>query len=267
MRLQRRSALIGMGVLLMAHALGAADAYDTWEECGPVQVIAGTDAVWVFVEVEQLVHLPGLFVSAPNRVIANRQVVLIADRSGRVNRIPVSIRNGATFHPNCSRLFVHDGRPHLLLSASATNQRSVFRWNSDHFELLPLNESEQLMRQTPLRDGKEFGAPKWAGDDGWSRLLAGRDPFFFLENLEEKHERGLTKPTFKWDEKEFELVVKDDAENSELCLRVSQTAPLRDELVVKYDSTRRRITSREFREIEEAAQQHGHPKDQVIPER
>ncbi|MEZ6184013.1 MAG: hypothetical protein R3F62_03265 [Planctomycetota bacterium] len=146
----------------------------SWEELGSIQVLAGPDEAWVFVQVDRVVVLQDPLASAPRRTIGHRQAVAVIERDGDTRVIPVARPNGVTFGSYLTRAFRDQGRVCLLEDESLGQRRSVFVWEVDRFRLLPLDESEALLSAT----GLDALGPSdlWAAVDartaanGWSFL-------------------------------------------------------------------------------------------------
>jgi hypothetical protein len=239
--------IVSAGVLVTTFALAldhSSDPYRTWVQPGLVQAFAGRNEVWLFVDMERWVHIPGRFVSAPNRPVSSVQQVIVVDRNGVKRRISVSVPYGDIFHFK-DRFFLYQG-------PSATTDRCVFEWDEDHFELLPRDGSEALLEAGGLREVRAGGLEQLTNADGWNRLLRERWG-------------SPARTTFEWDEHTFALVIQQgDSATAELYLRCTSPKRAWDVVVAEYDTAEKTLTRGEADQLFEKARetrQRGHPRN------
>ena len=147
--------------------------YETWQSIGPVQVLGGPDEVWVFAERSITVRLPGRLVEAPVRTAGHDQEVVVFDGAGEKLRIKIP-GTGPTFHPNLGRILRRADDFYLVHEESLNYYASVFRWSKDHFDLLPLPESEKWLKETGLAEARSEEVhdrfDRITKESGWKHL-------------------------------------------------------------------------------------------------
>lgn len=172
--------LLGLAGLLCcgltsAWSSGIGQTITTWEQLNSVQVIAGPGEMWLFLEVDRMVHLPGALVSAPVRSVGHRQAVAVVQANGQARRVVVAQDNGASIHSNLGHIFHQGDRVYLLADASMGTRRSVFLWRGDRFELMPMAEGDGFLRANALSDLSAAqinpGLDALTASSGWQPLL------------------------------------------------------------------------------------------------
>ncbi len=132
--------------LLQAWAIGLGQDSLTWQTVGAVQLLAGPDELWVFVEVDRLVRHPGPLAEPPIVAYGHAQAVAVVTSSGHVRVVPVHPDDGPSFNANLGG-FVHlDGRLHLLVGPHMGADSGLLRWEEPIFVGLPPRESIALLR-------------------------------------------------------------------------------------------------------------------------
>ncbi|MGD9040181.1 MAG: hypothetical protein PVH82_11145 [Desulfobacteraceae bacterium] len=156
--------------------------YKSYFTPGPVQAIGNKNRLWIFLEFPRVVHHPKSSCSwdAPSVYPEGHfQEVLIFNRTGLLKRSRVSLESGVTFHPNISEIFAgHDGM-YLRKGQSASYRRSIFRWKTDHFELLPFSASEQIFLSLGISENSRENYPKASNafealtvKNGWEKVFS-----------------------------------------------------------------------------------------------
>lgn len=146
---------------------------EIWEQVGPVQVLGGPDEVWVFAEKDVMIANPSYLASPTYVNIGHYQTVVVFDAKGEKKSFVIS--NGPSFHPNFGPIFRRADGFYLVHGESMGQYRSVFRWSKDHFELLPIEESENWLKQNNLDATRlpEFdpAIDQITVRNGWKHLL------------------------------------------------------------------------------------------------
>lgn len=150
---------------------------EIWEQVGPVQVLGGPDEVWVFAEKDVMITNPS-FLASPTYVnIGHYQTVVVFDAKGEKQRF--SISKGPSFQPNFGPIFRQADGFYLIHGESMGQYRSMFRWSNNHFDLMPLEESESWLKEMGLGSVRlpEFdpAIDQITEANGWKHLL--RDAF------------------------------------------------------------------------------------------
>lgn len=135
-----------------AWSTGAGKQSTTSELFDSVQVIAGPEELWLFLEVDRLVCRPGAFVDPPIVSVGHRQIVVIVSADGAAKRIVVGHANGVSFHENLGRVFRHRDGIYLYQGRSMNTRESVFVWTIDRFQLMSIADGDDLLRQNGLAD-------------------------------------------------------------------------------------------------------------------
>ena len=169
--------------------------YSTFQRCSGVQFLASPHELWCFIEVDRVVIRPSPLASPRGLALGHHQEVLVVSDSGDVRRIPVSIPDGVTFHPNISHIFRLGDEFYLYQGFSMNTHRSVYKWDQDHFDLLPLHESEALLKQHSLDefDPAEDAVERIQLAEKWSKVFKDRGSFVEFD------------PTFEWNETQFQI--------------------------------------------------------------
>ena len=124
----------------------SAKSYESQFAFGPYQVLGNNDELWLFLDFPRMVKRPGSFWDTPRVIPIGRfQEVVVLDDNGLKKRIRVSMKNGVTFHSNISHIFVYNENIFLHMGESMFSLNSIFRWDKDHFELLPFQKLEELV--------------------------------------------------------------------------------------------------------------------------
>jgi hypothetical protein len=215
---------------------------------GPIQVIVGPEEAWCFVEIDRVVHRPGPLVEPPNITMGHVQELIIFTPQGIKRRIPISIHNGVTFHPNISYIFCLDGEFYLYEGFSMLTQRSVYKWQDDHFELLPLAESEALLKAEQLDNQDPAEIEQVPRSNGWHRAFHDRGWFF-------------EPARFEWAGRSFEIAKIDEEKLVRLEVRSLGEQPWSSDLV-QFDASPVTLSRKEHASLWEEPEQSGHPRGQ-----
>ena len=155
----------------------------------------------------RVVYNPDPIASPTNYALGHLQEVLVVSETGKVSRIPISIPEGVTFHPNISSILRVDDDFYLYQGFSMNTHRSVYKWETDHFRLLPLGESEAFLRDRSLSgvDPADDAIDQIPLSADWKRVF---------------HDAYLYESAFEWNGGRYELecAVSDDNETASLNL-------------------------------------------------
>lgn len=222
--------------------------YETWHQLGHFQVLGGADEVWVFAEKDVMIKIPGVLVSAPVRKVGHYQEVIVFDTKGERQRIVIP-EMGPTFHTNIGRVFREADGFYLIQGQSMNHLRSMFRWSKDHFELMPLEESEEWLKKVGLASNKlpEFdpAIEKITEANGWKHLFDG------------KAQRFIDEGAFTWNGTRLKIKADEDAVTTLRIVSTDQDRPLKID-VVTLDPTKKRISRKEANEMSKDYWDTGH---------
>ena len=217
-----------------------------------VQILAGPDEMWFFIEVGHVVGRSDLLASPRSWMLDHHQEVLVVSESGAIRRIPISVPEGMTrgvmFHPNISHIFRIGNDTYLFEDFSMNTHRSLYQWRNNHFALLPLDESESLLKKHSLNivgpDDDTVNENQLA--EGWSNVF--KDTGYLFES------------TFKWKGHRFELAIINRSENISLQLRRLDQPWTAD--LITFDGTLKTLSRSEFDTLWERFERHqkGHPR-------
>ena len=213
--------------------------YETWYAIGPVQVLGGPDEVWVFAEKSVVIRIPGRFVEAPIRTNGHHQEVVVFDANGPKERIVIP-EMGPTFHTNIGKVFRQADGFYLIQGQSMGYHRSMFRWSKDHFELMPLEESEAWLKKQGLDANKipEFdpAIDKITEANGWKHLYGDKAQLLTHEG------------PFAWKDLRMKFKVERDAMTKYRIVSTDQDKPLELD-VLAFDPARKQISRQESDEM------------------
>lgn len=180
--------------LLYLWAIGLFGTHTTWHQLGPIQIVGGPYEAWCFVEVRRMVRRPGVLVEPKVINLGHSQEVIAFTPDGMKERIAISIQDGVTFHHNIGRVFWLNEAFYLFQGFSMNVHRSVYRWRGDQFELLPLAESEELLKMHGLDASGPQDIEPFPDFDGWERVFADRG-------------RLITQNEFAWKRMTFRIEI------------------------------------------------------------
>ncbi len=161
--------------------------YQTIYQPSYIQVLAGPSEIWIFLEIQVFakpidpppepwpasspmvsIHFAerGVFSTAAGG--GRFQEVIVVGTSGFRRRIPLSIKNGVTFHDNLSYIVRLQDGIYLFKDESLYKRPTFFRWEEDHFERLPLQENNAFIEAHGMTGLRVFEQKKIL--DGLSRL-------------------------------------------------------------------------------------------------
>lgn len=217
-------------------AYGSLKPCEIWERVGPVQVLGGPDEVWVFAEKDVMITNPG-FLASPNVVnIGHYQTVVVFDATGEKQRF--SISKGPSFEPNFGPIFRQEDGFYLIHGQSMGQYRSMFRWSEDHFDLMPIEESEQWLRKVGLDSTRlpEFDSKidQITLENGWKHLSG------------EEFEAAIEDEEFSWNGTRFKCEVVDNGTRFRIAF-ADQVQPF-DVTIFDLDPVRKKISRQKSRE-------------------
>ncbi len=243
------------GVLLFVGAIcigtGVFQPYLTWDRCGPIQIVAGPDEAWCFLQVDHVVLRPGSLASPPSITMGHFQEVVVLSKSGSEKRIRGSIPDGVSFHPNSYYIFRRNDDFFLYESFSMNTHRSVYKWRDDHFDLLPLDESESILRSEDLHTIDPIEVDQLPRHSGWERISHDRGWLWF----------SLDPAKFRWQGRTFEIHHIEEKNVAKVRIRCLGESPWQEDLL-QYDSTRRELSRKQYQALRDRPQQRGHPRVQ-----
>jgi hypothetical protein len=215
------------------------EAYEMWYAIGPVQVLGGPDEVWVFAEKSVMIRVPGWFVEAPIRTNGHHQEVVVFDAKGEKDRCIIP-ELGPTFHTNIGRIFRQADGFYLIQGEFMGYHRSMFRWSKNHFELMPLEESEDWLKKVGLDAKKvpEFdpAIDKISAANGWKHLY------------EDKAQLVIEEGAFDWKDLRLRFKVERDAVTKYRVVSTDMKKPLEID-ILGFNPVKRQITRKETKEM------------------
>jgi hypothetical protein len=204
---------------------------------GPIQVLGGPDEIWVFMERNILAARTGW--SDYYLRIACDQEVIIFRASGEKKRISIPDGKEVTFHENMSRVFRHNNDLYLLRGASGGWHGSLFKWENDHFELMPLESYYDFVKANGLDENiAQFdpGLDRLTEQGGWTHLCGDVDwimaPF-----------------TFTWNGQEFEIEDERQPGDTKVHIRSLGLERQWEEVLLQFDPTPIEITRDEYERL------------------
>lgn len=217
--------------------------YFSWYAVGPVQVVGDSSEIWLFLEFDRQVSKSGYVYDAPNTYpVGHFQEVWIFERGGEVRRFDVGKDAdvaGVTFHPNNTRIFVHNNELYLYAFGSMDYKGSLFKWSykSNQFELLPYQE----IYFDSINNNDSYGVIIEALDSltlgsGWDLIYT---------------HTSIVGSAFKWNESDVEIKVIEDGEYFVL----DMVGPF-ETVSAKYRKDSRQINQREFIQLPQEAKGH-----------
>lgn len=230
--------VVAAGYFLLS-SLGVGQPYRSWHAVGPIQVIGGPEEAWVFVEKNIVAERPGWGEHRALRVGCNQQVVIIT-AEGVKSRISIPDGTEVTSHKNISRIFRQNDELYLLRGESMGRNGSLFKWETDHFNLLPLPSHDEFLKVHGL---DKSNAPVFEpAIDGlteksrWKHLCVGVDWI-------------LAPFTFTWNGQRFEI--KDDRQPGTTNVRIRSLGPDNrwEDVVLQFDPTPKEITGDEYQRL------------------
>ena len=148
----------------------------TWEDVGPIQIIASEKEIWMFLQVDQWKHIPGKLVSAPSRTTGHHQVCVILSDSGVKRTVRVVPDDGPSFSPNLGDIFRVGNNVFLFRGQSLNHPTTLYRWEKDHFQQLLPHEMRQNLRELGLdKKNNPLKDDELPMSQNWSRLVNVRD--------------------------------------------------------------------------------------------
>lgn len=244
------ASILTVTLLFVVAVAAPLSSYSTWQSCGPIQIVGDDDELWCFVQINRIVHRPGMFVSAPNITMGHTQSVLVVSTTGERRRIEVSIPNGVSFHPNSSRIVRLEDAFYLFQDFSLTTHRSAFRWKTDHFELLPFAESERLFQAVFANhpEQKRHLIGEIQSVDGWTNSFASSGLWPWSDS------------TFDWNSRRFKLT-HFEKEGTESVFAREIAEPTWNVELAAFQKTVRTLTHDGYEELSNRPQQQGHSRD------
>lgn len=140
---------------------------------GGMQVLAGPDELWCFVQIDQCATTSApLSPSGRPRERIHSQEVIVVSKSGEVRRIRVPRQDAVTFHRNVSTIFRHAGEFNLLRDPHS--RRALYRWENGRFKRLPRHQLDAIVRSYALHDFHYDvdGLDRVTESSRWTRLPA-----------------------------------------------------------------------------------------------
>ena len=231
-------ALCGLGFVW---STGIGQSVKNWERFRYAQGIAGPDEMWLFLQVDRMIHLPGVLVSAPTRSSGHRQVVVIISADETVQRIALPAGNASalSFHPNLGHIFRHGDATYLFQGASRRASESLSVWVNDEFVPVPAAEGERLIRSNGL-SGLYPGADALDAlsvSAGWKPLLT--EGTVGQWSAESKETLRSAEGNFTWRGRRYSWEAMASANLVEVSLRVDDPTGTRRISLLRYDPRRR----------------------------
>ena len=242
-------------------SMGIGEKQTTWEHFDSVQVLAGPDEMWLFLEVDRMIHLPGVMVSAPTRSIGHRQIVLVVGPDGEPRRTFLVPDNGTSFHKNLGHIFRHGDQTYLFEGASKYTRRSVFIWSDSRFELLPRVEGDELLRSNGLSELSpaeiDSALDELSNRSGWRSLMV---ETWFAHWSEAKGEIvALPEGSIEWAGRTFTWEQEASPAEIAVSLKVEAQGATKRIPVLRYDPRRVPVASGEADALRKP-HQNGHPR-------
>ncbi len=235
-----RTVTVVCAVIFFGTAVGVFETYRTRQTTGPIQVLASSDQMFVFLEVRRIVHYPGWLRSPNIYCHSHEQFYFVVSETGIEKQTQISRENGVTFHPNLSHIFSHKRQLHLFQSRSKNYLPSVYRWAEDEFVLLPQQQGGEILN---------------------ARGLKNSNPLEELQHL--YHDRGWAfgKPhIFEWNHQVFEIVEDEQPDETLVKLVCQQADQSWSKTLVRYDNRKTNISGNKLRELKKRPRQNGHRK-------
>jgi hypothetical protein len=212
-----------------------------WHQVGPIQVLGGPEEAWVFVEKELVAEPPG-WGWGEQRFLSlgcNQEVVVINSR-GVQRRITIPEGKEVTFHENISRIFRQEDGFYLLRGSSMGWHGSIFKWEENHFRLLPLHAYGDFLKAQGLEHSNvpEFDPAigRLTEKNNWKHLLAER--LWILAPF-----------GFTWNGQRFEIIVRQEPTSTKLIIRSLQPGNQWEAVLLEIDPSPKRITRQEYRKL------------------
>lgn len=152
-----------------------------WEQPGPMQVLAGRDELWLFLEVERAELLRGKLVSAPIRTRPVRRWVVVVGRDGSVERFELAGGDGCpSLHRNFGRVFRLDDALYAL--DARDRSFAAWGWRGTRFGRLSSSETGDLLKEADLvSDPRAVFEPvldAHSRDSGWEPAFTKTDAYW-----------------------------------------------------------------------------------------
>jgi hypothetical protein len=229
--------------------------YRSHYDLGLVHVIGGPDEAWVFIEKWVYAERPGSGSGGRRSTsVGSEQQVVVFTPDGVNRTIPIPTGLGITFHPNISRVLRQQDGFYLMRGESMGRHASLFRWQDNHFALLPLEAHHQFLKDHGLEHSRlpEFdpALDRLTEANGWRVLLA--------------VDRGPAPSAFEWNGRRFEMGVVWGPPETKLQLRCTDPARAWEAVILSFDPTSREITPDEYEALWKRKEP-GYPKPVVWP--
>ena len=224
----------GYLILRMGHQ------YRSWHKLSAIQLLGNSKEAWVFLERDVVVEHPS-WGRHRRRTMAQKQDVIIITTTGLKKTISVPESRGPTFHRSISRVIRQEDRFYLLRDPSKYWYGSLFEWQEDHFELLPLKDYDAFLSAQALDNviGPVFepALDRLTEKNGWKHLGAGVDLF-----------RGHPFH-FTWNARPFEITVELEPPLTRVRLNSIDPGQEWHTVLLEFDAAPKTITQAEYYEL------------------
>lgn len=230
--------------------------YITFLDFGPIQVVGSDEEVWLFLEFEQMVYRSNAASDTPKVVPIGRvQEVIVLDKNGLKKQFKISIDNGRTFHPNLSYIFRWLDQFYLYQGQSAFYKRSLYKWKDDHFELLPLVESEAFFTKNVFKNKLEekmtvteieSALANLSSDEGWKNIYS---------------RRSCRNGTFKWNNMDIKISGLDVEKTGKIKLNINASYGGNSfSAILEHNKGYKEISADGYEKLRSQERQKGHKK-------
>lgn len=218
-----------------------------YSQIGGVQIIAGPEEMWVFLQVDDKVTRSCILCENPQRKIGHSQQLLVIDEKGVNEKKPISFERGGSFDPRFSTVFESEGHVYLYDDFS-TSHDSVYRWTDHDFERLSSDESATLLEG--IRRDEH-------GQLDWKRYFRKSD----WKQLAESYILGGD--SFKWNDRTYTLEAEpvDKGKDSRVMVHCSGEGQDWSEEIARISYEREPISPSEFESLVQKWRKQTQPKN------
>lgn len=229
-----------------AWASGVGDRPTIREWPGSIQVLASSDELWLFVEVDHIVRRRTLSENPFLEVGHHQVVAVVTSSAGEATVTRVHPNGGPSFHGNHGAILHVDGRAHIFWGPSPSRDSVVWRWNPPRFEWLEADENAAFLRDHDLAHmtWRELDANVAAVNHaaGWTLLIGEDDPMRFDE--ERREYLPIPDDDLVWAGRTYRWALEHDEGRETVGLRVAEDGADRWIPLITYDP-RERVVERE----------------------
>ncbi len=245
-------------VMSCLFCIGCTEKFCSWYSNGPIQVIGGNDQLWLFIEIDRMVGRSYKTYDAPSVYpVGHIQDILVISKSGEISRKirvnTVDNRDGATFHPNNSHVFIGGNQEiYLYEFASSDNQGSLFLWK-ESIKRFVLSTNEDGQKYLKGIHAEFFNLNAWdqtrqldlvSKKNGWGPVYA---------------DTSIRDDKFTWNGIAFKISCVGEKDKDYFEIKIESDKPMKDfPIVLRYDRDKKFFDYNGYKNLSD--EEYGHPR-------